>query len=121
MDVIENIIDEFVVRASRYLRDVKKRKVFPSKDAIDGLSMLDIPLQENPIDPAQVLSFLDNVGAPATTACSGNRYFGFVTGGSLLNVESVNPVTLHRSCLVVREVSKCGWRYTPLAKKVWLT
>jgi hypothetical protein len=83
MKAIESIIDEFVARATRYVRDVKERKVFPSKNAIDGLRMLDIPLQENPIDPAQVLRLLDSIGAPATTACSGNRYFGFVTGGSL--------------------------------------
>ena len=83
MDAMDNIVDEFATRAHRYIAEVKDRRVFPSQDALDRLCALDFPLQDNPIDPLQVLALLDEIGAPATVACSGNRYFGFVIGGAL--------------------------------------
>jgi glutamate/tyrosine decarboxylase-like PLP-dependent enzyme len=42
-----------------------------------------VELQDEPIDPAKVLAELDTLGSPATVACTGGRYFGFVTGGAL--------------------------------------
>ena len=83
MQDLANIIDAFAARANRYVRELTDRRVFPSQEAIDRLGMLDVPLQDDPVDPEQVLSLLDEVGAPATTASSGSRYFGFVIGGSL--------------------------------------
>jgi len=40
-------------------------------------------MPDDPCDPLQVLSVLDEIGSPATVASAGGRYFGFVTGGTL--------------------------------------
>jgi glutamate/tyrosine decarboxylase-like PLP-dependent enzyme len=42
-----------------------------------------VELQDEPLDPANVLAELDTLGSPATVASTGGRYFGFVTGGAL--------------------------------------
>jgi glutamate/tyrosine decarboxylase-like PLP-dependent enzyme len=42
-----------------------------------------VELQDDSIDAAKVLAELDTLGSPATVACTGGRYFGFVTGGAL--------------------------------------
>ncbi len=34
-------------------------------------------------EPAEIIALLDKIGAPATVASAGPRYFGFVTGGAL--------------------------------------
>ena len=83
MQDLANIIDAFATRAVRYVKEVTERRVFPSQEAIDRLAMLDIPLPDDPLDPVQVISLLDKIGAPATVGSSGSRYFGFVIGGSL--------------------------------------
>jgi len=70
-------------RAARYLRSLETRGVGPSKDAVRGLSAFDVPLQQDPIDPAHVVEELDRIGSPATMAIAGPRFFGFVIGGSL--------------------------------------
>ena len=66
-----------------YLESVVDRRVFPDADALAGLAAFRGPLQEDPVDPLEVLEFLDRHGSPATVATAGGRYFGFVTGGSL--------------------------------------
>jgi glutamate/tyrosine decarboxylase-like PLP-dependent enzyme len=70
-------------RAGRYLETLNDRPVFPSAEAIAGLTELDEPLPAGPTSPEQVLAMLDEIGSPATVASAGRRYFGFVTGGSL--------------------------------------
>lgn len=70
-------------RAARYLSELKQRRVFPTPQAIAGLSAFDELLPDHPTDPAGVLDLLDKAGSPATVASAGGRYFGFVTGGSL--------------------------------------
>lgn len=80
---MENLIDEFSLRAKRYAAALQGRRVFPSAEAIEKLGSLDVPLQDDPLPPARVLSLLDEVGSPATVASSGGRYFGFVIGGAL--------------------------------------
>jgi glutamate/tyrosine decarboxylase-like PLP-dependent enzyme len=59
------------------------RRVSPSREALERLSLLDVPLQDQPMDPRDVLAELDEIGSPATMATTGGRYFGFVVGGSL--------------------------------------
>ena len=70
-------------RASRYLEELDGRPVFPTADDLAGMSALDLPLRDGPIDPAEVLALLDRAGSPATIASAGRRYFGFVVGGIL--------------------------------------
>jgi len=80
---MENLIDEFAHRAKRYAKNLQSRQVFPSAGALEKLRTLDIPLQDNPLSPVEVLSLLDEIGSPATVASTGSRYYGFVVGGAL--------------------------------------
>jgi glutamate/tyrosine decarboxylase-like PLP-dependent enzyme len=70
-------------RATRYIESLSTRRVSPSQEALERLGLLDIPLQDQPMDPSEVLAELDEIGSPATMATTGGRYFGFVVGGSL--------------------------------------
>lgn len=63
-----------------YMRDIPNRRVFPDKDAVAGLSYFEEALPEVPAEAKEVLSLLQQYGAPATVATTGARYFGFVTG-----------------------------------------
>jgi glutamate/tyrosine decarboxylase-like PLP-dependent enzyme len=69
--------------AARYLESLDDRGVAPSPDALAGLSQLNEPFPELPIEPECVLEMLDRIGSPATVGMAGRRYFGFVIGGSL--------------------------------------
>ena len=69
--------------AIRYAEHLDGRSVFPLKADIERLTELDVPLQDEPVDPAVVFADLDRLGSPATVATTGGRYYGFVTGGSL--------------------------------------
>jgi glutamate/tyrosine decarboxylase-like PLP-dependent enzyme len=60
-----------------------ERRVSPAPSALEDLGKFAIPLQDQPLDAAEVLAELDAFGSPATVASAGGRYFGFVIGGSL--------------------------------------
>ncbi len=77
-------------RAARYVAELESRRVLPSPSALEGLSRLEQPLQNQPLDPAEVLRELDEIGSPATVASAGGRYFGFVIGGSLPGALAAN-------------------------------
>jgi glutamate/tyrosine decarboxylase-like PLP-dependent enzyme len=70
-------------RAVRYLDGLDQRPVAPDPHAVGQVERFDEPLPEGPIDPSEVLAFMDEVGSPATIASAGGRFFGFVIGGSL--------------------------------------
>jgi glutamate/tyrosine decarboxylase-like PLP-dependent enzyme len=70
-------------RAARYLDGLSLRAVAPSAEAVKALAMLDTPLQDGPVDPAEVLRILDDAGSASSMAMAGPRFFGFVIGGSL--------------------------------------
>jgi glutamate/tyrosine decarboxylase-like PLP-dependent enzyme len=57
--------------------------VAPSTQALMGLTELDQPLPELPMEAGCVLETLDRIGSPATMGMASRRYFGFVIGGSL--------------------------------------
>lgn len=63
-----------------YLKDVKTRRVFPPKVAIDKLKELDEPMPEAMTSAEEILDLLHTIGSPATVAQTGGRYFGFVNG-----------------------------------------
>jgi glutamate/tyrosine decarboxylase-like PLP-dependent enzyme len=77
------LIDHFAGMARGYLADASVGPVYPEQTAITALSKLDTPLQQDPVDPSEVLSLLHEFGSPATVKTIGGRYYGFVTGGSL--------------------------------------
>src|SRR3990172_7028639 len=70
-------------RAIRYRESLRERGVAPAPEAVSRLERFDAPLPEDPVDPADVLRTLDELGSPATMATAGPRFFGLVTGGSL--------------------------------------
>lgn len=69
--------------AARYLESLEDRSVAPSPEALMGMTELDEPLPELPMEAGCVLETLDRIGSPATMGMAGRRYFGFVIGGSL--------------------------------------
>jgi glutamate/tyrosine decarboxylase-like PLP-dependent enzyme len=81
--LVKELLAETAVRAARYLAGIETRSVTARSEDIARLEALGGILPENPCDPAEVLSLLDDVGSPATVATSGGRYFGFVIGGTV--------------------------------------
>src|SRR3972149_1007484 len=81
--MLEGLIDDAAQRAARYLHGLPQRRVPPPADDVARLRLLDIPLQDGPLEPELVLAELDDIGSPATVATTGGRYFGFVVGGAL--------------------------------------
>lgn len=77
------LLDDAVRRACRYLQDLDERSVAPTAAALAGLDRLGGALPEEGMAPAELLALLDTAASPATVACAGGRYFGFVTGGVL--------------------------------------
>src|SRR5258705_13708028 len=70
-------------RATRYLDELKERRVSPSAAAVRNLDGFLEPFPEGPTAPEEVVRMLDEIGSPATMAMAGPRFFGFVIGGSL--------------------------------------
>ena len=69
--------------AHRYVESLIERRVAPDARAVADLSRFDVRLQDDSIDPRDVIRELDDGVTPATMAMAGPRFFGFVIGGSL--------------------------------------
>jgi hypothetical protein len=80
---MENLLTQVTKRANRYINEMQTRRVSPSPEDIANLKRLDVPLQDQPIDPATVPAELDDIASPATVASTGGRFFGFVIGGCI--------------------------------------
>jgi glutamate/tyrosine decarboxylase-like PLP-dependent enzyme len=80
---MNDLLLDVAKRGSKYIQDLSERRVSPSLEAVGRLAALDVPLQDEALDPAQVLRELDEIGSPATLASTGGRFFGFVVGGCL--------------------------------------
>jgi glutamate/tyrosine decarboxylase-like PLP-dependent enzyme len=92
-------------RAARYLSEIQKRPVAPSKEALAGLERLAPPLPEAGLPAERVLALLDEAGSPATLGSAGPRFFGFVIGGSL-------PATVAAAILATAWDQNAGLRVT---------
>ena len=77
------LLEEAARRALRYLDGRDERPVFPGPDALSTLAAFDESLPEASSDPLETLTFLDEIGSPATVTSTSGRYFGFVFGGTL--------------------------------------
>lgn len=77
------VLADVAARSQRYLDAVGQRRVAPSQEALAGLQAFDVPLQDSPMSPEQVVEELDRIGSPATMAIAGPRFFGFVNGSAL--------------------------------------
>jgi glutamate/tyrosine decarboxylase-like PLP-dependent enzyme len=80
---MSNLLDDAAKRASRYLETLSTRSVAPERAAIAALTRFDQAFPDHPSSAESVLAELDEIGAPATMASAGGRFFGFVTGGAL--------------------------------------
>lgn len=69
--------------AFEYLENVFERNVYPSKEALEQLSVFDEEFPANSTSSKDVLEQLNKFGSPATTATLGGRYFGFVCGSAV--------------------------------------
>ena len=83
MSDLRQLLTDAARRSARYLDDLQTRAVAPTPGAVAALSRLDVPLQSGPIDAADVIRELDDIGSPATMGIAGPRFFGFVMGGSV--------------------------------------
>lgn len=107
-------------RALRYLDGLNERAVFPSTEALAGLSHFDEPLPEHETESLDTLRLLDEMGSPATVASAGPRYFGFVTGGALPATVAANWMTGawdQNAALVIESPAAAAIERTALA---WL-
>ncbi len=77
------VLADVADRSKRYLDGIGERRVAPSREALAGLKAFDVPLQDSPMSPEQVVEELDRIGAPATMAIAGPRFFGFVNSSAL--------------------------------------
>jgi glutamate/tyrosine decarboxylase-like PLP-dependent enzyme len=87
---MEDLLAQVIKRANRYINEMQTRRVSPSPGDIANLQGLNVPFQDDPIDPATVLAELDDIASPATVASTGGRFFGFVIGGCLPAPMAVN-------------------------------
>jgi len=69
--------------AAEYLESVPTRSVFPAVEHDELLAALGGPLQDEPIDPVQVITELANTADRGIVASGSGGYFGFVIGGTL--------------------------------------
>jgi len=102
---VEPLLRDAATRAAQYLEALRERRVSPSSAALEGLGKLSRPLQDLPLNPAEVLAELDSIGSPATVASAGGRFFGFVIGGSLPAALAANVLAAAWDQNAVLEVS----------------
>ena len=69
--------------ADEFLVSLDDRPVYPSATFVELVRVLGGPLNEEGIDPEQVISELADRVDAGLVATPGPRYFGFVTGGSV--------------------------------------
>jgi glutamate/tyrosine decarboxylase-like PLP-dependent enzyme len=99
-------------RAASYLDGLEKRRVGPDANALQAMANLDIPLADKGIPASDVIAELDEFASPATMGSAGERYFGFVIGGSL-------PVALAANMLASAWDQNAGLNITsPAAAKL---
>jgi len=70
-------------RSRHYIQGIADRRVAPGQSDLAALSQFHEPFPESSTDPSEVIAMLDEIGSPATVASTGNRYFGFVIGGTV--------------------------------------
>jgi glutamate/tyrosine decarboxylase-like PLP-dependent enzyme len=69
--------------AADFLDSLEERPVFPQASADELRAAMRIPLQDEPLDPEQVVEELAAGADPGLVAMPSGRYFGFVIGGGL--------------------------------------
>ena len=109
---MKELLAETALRAARYADEIGNRRVTPRAEDIARLEELGGPLPRKGLDPAQLLSLLDEIGSPATVATTAGRYFGFVIGGTL-------PAALAANWLAgAWDQNACLYVMSPVAAKI---
>ena len=80
---MKSLLEEAAQRSINYLNGLPNRSVAPDPAAVAGLARLFEALPDGSTPAQEVLRILDETCSPATLACAGPRFFGFVIGGSL--------------------------------------
>src|SRR5688572_5292669 len=78
------------MKAIDYISELDERKVAPSSLALENLQAFDEQLPLNGKSAVQTIELLHQFGSPATMASNGNRYYGFVIGGTLTSAMAAN-------------------------------
>jgi glutamate/tyrosine decarboxylase-like PLP-dependent enzyme len=79
----KSIFDQVKNYAYDYSDSSQTRNVFPTPEAIQGLSEFDESLPARSGNAAELLEMLNKYGSPATIIENGGKYFGFVIGGTI--------------------------------------
>ncbi len=109
---MKELLAETALRAARYADEIGNRRVTPRAEDIARLEELGGPLPRKGLDPAQLLSLLDEIGSPATVATTAGRYFGFVIGGTL-------PAALAANWMAgAWDQNACLYVMSPVAAKI---
>ncbi len=77
-----------------YLGSVGTRRVFPDKEALDGLAAFDESFPEKGHDEMSTLALLDDAGTPATSTSNGPHYYSFVIGATLPVADAAERLAL---------------------------
>ena len=77
----KKIFNQVKEYAFDYAAKALERNVYPTKRAIEKLSIFDENLPEFPGSSPEILKLLHEFGSPATVSQIGGRYYGMVNGG----------------------------------------
>ncbi len=103
-----------------YLDTVLKRNVYPTKEAIDRLTIFDEDLPDSPSEGEQVIDILHKFGSPATVTTLGGRYFGFVCGSALpVSLAAKNLSTYWDQCPTMNVLSPIAGKLEAVVEK-WM-
>ena len=118
---VKQLIRDAANHAANYVAALPEKRVFPSPSALEDLARFSRPLQDQPLDPAEVLDELNAVGSPAAVASAGRRYFGFVVGGSLPAALAANILAAAWDQNAVLEISSPIGAALEKVCRGWLT
>jgi glutamate/tyrosine decarboxylase-like PLP-dependent enzyme len=118
---MDSLLMDAARRAAQYLAALADRRVSPSPASVERLKRLDRALQDEPLDAAEVLRELDEVGSPGTVASAGGRYFGFVIGGTLPAALAANVLAGAWDQNAVLEVASPVGTFLERVCRPWLT
>lgn len=105
---------------SEYLDNIFDRNVYPTKEALNNLSVFDEALPESSTSAEAVIDQLEHYGSPATTATLGGRYFGFVTGSAVpIGLAAKNMATYWDQAPAMHVLSPIGNKLESVVEK-WL-
>ena len=79
----KDLLNQVTAYSSEYIGGLEEKRAYPAPEQLAMLKEFVEPLPESGTKAAEVLELLHHVGSPATTAQTGGRYFGFVSGGLL--------------------------------------